>query len=201
MIRSPKHRIGPLLSLSAALAGVLALEVMAGPFFVPEVSSVSPDAKNSVVFPRESPAEKPAISTFAEVVERPLFTPSRRPPPKTDSNPAAIASKPETFDLIGVIISADRRMALLRTVATSEVMRAVEGQSIGGWEVRAIKPTQVVLRRGDDSEVIKIKDAASNSAVNNPSAPKSPPVSAEAGSPNATKIPPPPETPGEGVPE
>ena len=113
MISSPKQRIGPLLSLSAVLAGVLALEVMAGPFFVPEAPAVSPGAKNSVDFPRESPAEKPAISTFAEVVERPLFTPSRRPPPpKTDSTIAASSPKPETFDLIGVIISADRRMAL-----------------------------------------------------------------------------------------
>ena len=201
MISSPKQRIGPLLILSAVLAGVLALEVMAGPFFVPEATSVSPGAKNSVVLPRESPAEKPAISTFAEVVERPLFTPSRRPPPpKTDSTIAASPEKPETFDLIGVIISADRRMALLRTVASSEVMQAVEGQSIGGWEVHAIKPTQVVLRRGNDSEVIKINDAAkpsaqSSPAVNNPSAPKNSSVSGEAGSPDAPTIPPSPATP------
>jgi hypothetical protein len=207
MISSPKQRIGPLLILSAVLAGVLALEVMAGPFFVPEAPAVSPGAKNSVDFPRESPAEKPAISAFAEVVERPLFTPSRRPPPpKTDSTIAASPEKPETFDLIGVIISADRRMALLRTVASSEVMQAVEGQSIGGWEVHAIKPTQVVLRRGNDSEVIKINDAAkppagSSPAVNNPSAPKNSSVSGEAGSPDAPTTPPSSATPWSGTPE
>src|SRR5690242_11447287 len=58
-------------------------------------------------------------------------------------------------DLIGVIISKDTRLVLLRTNSTSEVMRAVQGQNVGGWEARDIKPTQVVLQRGDESEVIR----------------------------------------------
>jgi hypothetical protein len=88
----------------------------------------------------------------------------------------ADAPKPETFDLIGVMISPAGRMALLRTIATNEVVRAFEGQSVGGREVSAIEPTQIVLRRGDDSEVIKMNDAPPPSVanktpnVNNPSA-------------------------------
>ena len=169
MFRSPNHRIGPLLRLSALLAGILAWEIVADPIFKPEATPRSAELKNSIVIPSEASPDKPAMSTFSELVERPLFTPSRRPPPpKTNSNIAAPAPKPENFDLIGVIISADERMALLRTLATGEVMRAVEGQSIGGWEVRAIKPTQVVLLRGKDSEVIKINDAAKPRAESSP---------------------------------
>jgi general secretion pathway protein N len=159
MNKAPKHSIGTLLGLSALLTGILAWEMLAGlPFLTPEAPAPSTDVKKPAVIASEAPPEKPAISTFAEVVNRPLFTPSRRPtPPKADTNVAA--PKAETFDLIGVIISPGSRMALLRTLATSEVMRAVEGQNVGGWEVRSIKPTQVVLQRGGDSEVLKITDA------------------------------------------
>jgi len=154
----PKHSIGRLLGLSAALAGVLTWEMLAGlPFLTPEAPPPSIEVKKPAVIPTKALPEKPAISTYAEVINRPLFTPSRRPtPPKADTNVAA--PKAETFDLIGVIISPGSRMALLRTLATSEVMRAVEGQNVGGWEVRSIKPTQVVLQRGAASEVLKITD-------------------------------------------
>jgi hypothetical protein len=173
---SPPNRIGTLLGFSAVLAGVLALEIVYGPFFVPEARPVSsPGAKNHpVVSSNEPPPDKPPISTFAEIVERPLFAQSRRPAPKKETKVAEAAPKPETFDLIGVVISPAGRMALLRTIATSEIVRAVEGQNVGGWEVHAIKPMQVVLRRGDDSDVLKLSDAAalpagSPAVVNNPS--------------------------------
>ena len=164
------------LPLSAAVTVVIVCGGLASPAtsFVPEPAPVSSPSANTPVVPR-SPPEKPAISTFAEVVNRRHFTRSRRPTPKNELKVVADASKPETFDIIGVMISPAGRMALLRTIATNEVVRAFEGQSVGGWEVSAIKPTQIVLRRGDDSEVIKMNDApppsVANKApnVNNPS--------------------------------
>jgi hypothetical protein len=165
------------LPLSAAVTVVIVCEGLASPAtpFVPEPAPVSSPSANTPVVPR-SPPEKPAISTFAAIVNRRLFTRSRRPAPKKELKVVADAPKPETFDIIGVMISPAGRMALLRTIATNEVVRAFEGQSVGGWEVSAIKPTQIVLRRGDDSEVIKMNDApppsVANKApnVNNPSA-------------------------------
>jgi len=161
--------------LSAAVTVVIVCGGLASPAtpFVPEPAPVSSLSANTPVVPR-SPPEKPAISTFAEIVNRRLFTRSHRP--KKELKVVADAPKPETFDIIGVMISPAGRMALLRTIATNEVVRAFEGQSVGGWEVSAIKPTQIVLRRGDDSEVIKMNEApppsVANKApnVNNPSA-------------------------------
>jgi type II secretory pathway component PulC len=169
--------IGPLLRLSAVLAGILAFEIMYGPFMPEGPSASLTRVEKPVVSVNDTPLEKPAISTFAEIVERPLFTQSRRPAPKKDTKVADASSKPETFELIGVIISPGGRMALLRTLATSEIVRAVEGQNVGGWEVRAIKPTQVVLQQGDDSEVIKINEATATPAAKNPAAPNVPAVS------------------------
>jgi type II secretory pathway component PulC len=146
------------------LAGILGWEIVTGPIFMPEATLKSAEVKSSVMIPNDARLEKPAISTFSEFVARPLFTPTRRPPPtKTEPNIATTAPKPENLQLIGVIISEDERMALLQTPATGDVTRAVEGQTVGGWEVHAIKPAQVVLKRGNASEVVIINDAAPSS--------------------------------------
>ena len=177
MTKALHHRIGPLLRLSALLAGILAFEIMYGPLMPEDPQASSGRTEKPVESLSDTPLQNPAISTFAEIVERPLFTQSRRPAPKKDTKVAEAAVKPETFELIGVIISPAGRMALLRTLATSEIVRAVEGQNVGGWEVRTIKPTQVVLQQGDDSEVLKINDAIAPAAANNPAAPNAPTVS------------------------
>jgi type II secretory pathway component PulC len=164
MAKSPNYRIGALLRVSAMLAGILAWEITTDPIFIPEAALESGEVKSSVMIPNDTRLEKPAISTFSEFVSRPLFTPTRRPPPtRTEPNIAKTAPKPENLQLIGVIISEDERMALLQTLTTGDVTRAVEGQTVGGWEVHAIKPAQVVLKRGNASEVVMINDAAPSS--------------------------------------
>jgi hypothetical protein len=170
---SPKHRVGLFLRLSAILAAILAWEFVAGPLFLPEATPKSIPAKDSFEISSKAPPGKPPMSTFSEFVDRPLFTPSRRPPPPKTATPAETTAKSENFDLIGVIISSDERMALLQTLGTGEVLRAVEGQTVGGWEVQEIKPTQVVLKRGNATEVIKINDAADSSQTSAKSAPQS----------------------------
>src|SRR5262245_29440962 len=159
MIR-PRRRIGSLLGPLALLGAILAYEIMAGPFFVPERPTASSGANAPVVSPNQPPPVRRDISGLSEIVARPLFVQTRRPlPPKAQGKVAENEPKAEMPDLIGVIISKDTRMVLLRTNSTSEVMRAVEGQNVWGWEVRDIKPTQVVVQRGDESETIKINNA------------------------------------------
>jgi len=177
MTEALHHRIGPLLRLSALLAGIMAFEIMFGPFMPERPPASSARAEKPVESLSNTPLQNPAISTFAEIVERPLFIQSRRPAPKKDTKVAEAAAKPETFELIGVIISPAGHMALLRTLATSAIVRAIEGQTVGGWEVRTIKPTQIILQQGDDSQVLKINDATAQPAANNPAALNAPTVS------------------------
>ena len=150
-----------LFTASAALAGIVAFEFMAGPFFVPEAPQEAPAIDGLADTPIASPGERPDISTFAEVTARPLFSPSRRPYEPSSEPKAGGVAKTETFDLIGVTISPHERSALLRPKVSSEVLRVVEGQSVGGWEVRAIEPTQITLGRGNggkDSTVLTINE-------------------------------------------
>jgi hypothetical protein len=150
-----------LLTASAALAGVVAFELTSGPFFVPD----PPQEVTSVNLAADTPVTplgaRPDISEFAEVTARPLFSPSRRPYQPSEEPKVSIANT-QTFDLIGVTISAAERSALLRTRTSNQgVVRVVEGQAVGGWEVRAIEPTQVTLGRangGEESTVLTISE-------------------------------------------
>ena len=181
---------GPL-ALAAGLAGILAFELVAGPLFVPEEPQAAPTV--GVISDTASvvPAEKPEISNFEEVVSRPLFTQTRRPIPRTSESAAPI-SESLNFDLLGVVISPVGRTALLRPKPSGELLRVVEGQTVEGWEVRAIKPTEIVLGRGKadtSSQVIKINEKRDKSAVMDQVAKPAPPQPAQQASP--------PETPAE----
>lgn len=169
MVHPLKGRTFRLVGLVATLTIVAGIELAAGPFFVPRPPRVSPTLDDLKNVQPISPAEKPDISVFSEITERPLFSRSRRPPSPSEE-PAADKPSPkaENYDLVGVLVSPDERVALLRRHNSQEIIRAVEGQQVGGWEVQAIKPTEVVLRRGDFSEPLKINDTRRKTAAPKP---------------------------------
>lgn len=152
-----KQRPFRLLGLAAGLAGLVAVELAAGPFFVPAPPKGGPVLDALEIAQTVSPVDTPDISAFSEIVERPLFARSRRPAPP-DAEPAAQSARVEAFDLVGVISSPAGRVALLRKRQSEDVLRGLEGQEVGGWKIREIKPTEIVLERGDFSELLKIND-------------------------------------------
>jgi hypothetical protein len=152
-----------LMGLSAVLAAIVAVELTAGPFLVPEPSGTLPSLETTEVAETISAVTKPAISEFDEVVERPLFARSRRPP--TPASEPVKATQPETYDLVGIILAPKGRVALLRKKRSDDVVRGLEGQEVGGWKIREIKTSEVVLERGDFSELLKINDTRRKAAA------------------------------------
>jgi hypothetical protein len=157
MVYPLKRRAVRLVGLAAVLAGVAAVEFVAGPFFVPTPQRSMPGLDALEDPETITPAEKLDISAFSEVIERPLFARSRRPSPPIEPV-AKTAPKAENFDLVGIIISPSGRVALLRPKRSDDVLRAVEGQQVGGWKIREINSTEITLERGDFSELLKIND-------------------------------------------
>lgn len=101
--------------------------------------------------PPEPTFSMPPIEDYAETIERPIFATNRRP--STTPSPQVAAPEPTelSFVLEGVVITAAERWALLRPNGGGDVIRLAEGGRIGGWEVIAIHPDRVSLRR-DDAE-------------------------------------------------
>ncbi len=90
------------------------------------------------------PAQK-LTSDFKAIVERPLFSQTRRPSPPPEPAPPAIAAKQEApaaplaATLIGILISPDIRSAVLR-MADGKNVTIMEGDSVDGWKLSEVLP-------------------------------------------------------------
>jgi general secretion pathway protein N len=95
------------------------------------------------------------LETYAEVTERPLFSPSRRsPPPQLAQGKQTDAGG---LVLSGIILTSDARVALVQSGKTAPAKRLTEGQEIEGWSVQSILPDRIVLRRGATEHELKLK--------------------------------------------
>ncbi len=82
--------------------------------------------------------------TFSVILERPLFSPSRRPVgPVLSSAPAESGG----FALLGIASGAGRSIALIRAAAGTPAIKAEEGEEVAGWQLIKIAAGEVVLER------------------------------------------------------
>ena len=91
----------------------------------------------------------PARQTFAAVVERPLFNASRRAP---SAAPLSVGGEPMLlgrYRLSGVVVTAERRLALLAD-ASGQHIKVEEGGDLDGWRMLSISPRRLVLSRADE---------------------------------------------------
>jgi hypothetical protein len=128
---------------TGALVGFAALLAVAAawPWLVtadPVVMGAAP----GVAAPVAPPANDP--QALATVLERPLFSPGRRPAMPDGAGAATIAARP-AFRVEGVVDAGGRRRAILRRDGGDVSLHLAEGESVDGWVVRAISPDRVVL--------------------------------------------------------
>lgn len=146
------------------LCAVLALIIYRESVIDPMRENRSPVAMPAPVavdpLPAEPSFDMPPPETFSEIVSRPLFSSSRRPPSPTPEaiQSAPVASRQIDFVLVGVIITPDKRTALVQRASIGDVIRVTEGQELEGWLVEAIKPDRVVFRSGDLVEEVRLRD-------------------------------------------
>lgn len=95
----------------------------------------------------------PPLDNYSEMVERPLFWASRRPPAAAaESAPETVAenepvSPPQGYRLTGVVISEGQPLALLSK--GQDVLRLREGEALDGWEIAEITPREIILRNDE----------------------------------------------------
>ena len=106
------------------------------------------------------------LESLTATRERPLFMPSRRPPPVAvvappAPTPAPPPSEPERFrlSLIGTVVAASDGMAVFLDKATKKVILLRTGQSHAGWVLRAVKGREATVER--DRETIHVALLAS----------------------------------------
>lgn len=117
--------------------------------------------------------ESESKRSFLEVVERPVFYQSR------EYVALAGGSKPlGSFELSGVLMTLEKRFAILRDRKTGEEKKVEEGMEINRWTLEKVEKNGVTLRSGSRVEKVTLKTSESkgrgkNSAKNRSRSPRS----------------------------
>ena len=85
-------------------------------------------------------------ASYAIIIERPLFTPSRRAAAPAVQTVASEAP-PAGFTLLGVVSKSGRSLAVIRAGEGTSAIKAEAGQEVAGWQLTKVAPTQVLLER------------------------------------------------------
>jgi general secretion pathway protein N len=169
------HPATKLLLLAAVLAVPYLLWTQSdapGPIAAPPARAASDGAAELSVPPAGALElyALPPLERFAAVVERPLFSPTRRmppipePPPEVgpvaDTGPAPepLPSGPGEPELrfFGTVQQGGRSAALVTFPATNAVARLSVGDRVGAWEVREVVRNRLVLGTGDEQRTFEI---------------------------------------------
>ncbi len=150
-----------LIALCLALGYHVWRVLEAGPIAIDADAAPAPSAAAVVAAP-DALADLPPIGDFSETVARPLFMATRRPPEPeevvVEAKPTAGAQR-NMFNLLGIVISSDERVALVTRRRGGDFLRLVVGQRVDGWLVVAIEPDSMTLSQGDATEILKLTDA------------------------------------------
>jgi len=107
----------------------------------------------------------PPLSDFASIIERPLFTPDRRPAGNNMIGTIEVEPSQQTpgslmsGDLLlsAVVVDTDKAIALIQSAADHKIHRLETGESIDGWTVREIRDREVVLARGNETRNLELQ--------------------------------------------
>lgn len=122
------------------------------------VAALAADAAAPSANPRDglpNPLAAQSMEGLSSIVDRPLFSPSRRapaPPPAPIAQapePPAPPSPPPNVVLVGIVMDGESARAVIRAGAEKKVMRARIGDDVGGWKVSQIEGRKLVLSRDD----------------------------------------------------
>jgi hypothetical protein len=106
----------------------------------------------------EPPSFKMAgIDSYRQVLERPVFLRSRRPPPEERRGNVAQLS---SLSVVGLIVAPEGQRALVQYGEPPRLQRVVVGQAIEGWSVESILADRIIVRHDDREEELKLKHKA-----------------------------------------
>jgi general secretion pathway protein N len=107
---------------------------------------------------------KPPMTSYSEILERPVFRPSRRPTVATDAGSAEVAplSSIKDFDnseirLVGIIIVDENRFALLQAAGTQLTQRVQVGDVVDGWRITRLTPSTAAMEHGADARTLQLE--------------------------------------------
>jgi hypothetical protein len=119
-----------------------------------EDNSKSPEQQSQTI---ANPLAKQSLRSLSATLQRPLFAPSRRPPP-AEAAPIARVEEPAaplppppqpTVVLVGTLIDAQGPQAILRSGNDNKDKRVRVGDDVSGWKIKDIDDRHLTLALDD----------------------------------------------------
>jgi len=111
---------------------------------------------------------------YAQVIERPLFQPDRRPP-KDGAEPETAEKESEAreldvFDLNAVIMTPAASTAWVLDGPNHSLLKVRPGEDLAGWVVREIRADRLLLERQGESDTLLLRNYSAPRASQAPRA-------------------------------
>ncbi len=136
------------------------------PTAVAAPGSAQPHGPAAQAAPNGNPVRAIPLAELNMTRDRPLFSPSRRPPAPPAAAPiyqVASASRPVKVEpqrpqltLVGTIVGGNDAIAVFLDRSTRSVVRLHTSESHEGWILRSIQGREATLEKGPDSAVLAL---------------------------------------------
>jgi hypothetical protein len=189
------RRTYPLLATIAVLAAIVAYvrgapsdAVNSGAATPVRTAAPSADAAVERPPPGGNPLWALPLTQLSITRERPIFSPSRRPPPPATPTyvaPVAVRTpqkpkEPErpAITLLGTILGSSESIGIFLNPTTRDIVRLRLGEDHEGWALRSVKTREVTLVKDRERVVLELPppgDQAAAADLTPPEAPRPPP--------------------------
>ncbi len=149
-----------LLVLLATASAVLALRIRDDLRRPPETLAAAEfdgeTAALTIEIPEMPRYDPPPIERFAAALDRPLFSPQRRPPEDEPTGAGVVEDRALSATLQGILFATSGSVALLTAVGESSPVRVSEGELFLGWRLLEIHPDNVVFERDEETVTLEL---------------------------------------------
>jgi hypothetical protein len=178
---------------------------MPTPDVAPRPAADAPQAAPAV---SANPLWAVPLSALAATRDRPLFTPSRRPPapviasvpqvaaPRPPPPPPAAPEHPNLL-LVGTVAGEGEGVAVFIDQGTRDTVRLRTGEGHSGWILQSVERSAATLHKGDQTETLalpKPTEMQASAPIISPLPPPPPPPPQAVAPPSAAQAPPPPQS-------
>ncbi|MFG1377109.1 hypothetical protein [Xanthobacter autotrophicus] len=132
----------------------------------------SAGARPQAAAPRGNPLWSLPLDRLDATRARPIFSPTRRPPPAVEvppppapTAPVPVASARPRITLIGTVVGQSDAYGIFLDPASSAVLRLRTGETHEGWVLRSVSVRDALLQNGRTSVVLALPAAGSGGAT------------------------------------
>src|SRR5882672_8322934 len=140
-----------------------------------DIGRVTPIARPNAGSNRETTRSLPGgnplwsipLSVLPATQKRPIFSASRRPPPRAVMAPVELASAPQpekqaepdrlALTLVGAVVGDSDAIAVFLDRTSQKIIRLRQGDTHSGWVLSAVQGREVTLKKADRSETLVLQ--------------------------------------------